>query len=150
MRSKLLILFLCVCVACTNSRLNKENITITVDVEKIPEYGFVISNQDGHMQTLEFDTNRHAEYIIENLEAAYLTLHNGFSENINFYAEKGDQIHLTYDGISMEKTLKTENIRMMTITAVTLNFISGRKSPGSFSFILITSNCRLLLFFLLL
>ena len=51
---------------------------------------------------------------------------------------------------TMEKTLKTENIRMMTITAVTLNFISGRKSPGSFSFILITSNCRLLLFFLLL
>jgi len=111
MRSKLLILFLCVCVACTNSRLNKENITITVDVEKIPEYGFVISNQDGHMQTLEFDTNRHAEYIIENLEAAYLTLHNGFSENINFYAEKGDQIHLTYDGISMEKTLKTNGVR---------------------------------------
>lgn len=36
---------------------------------------------------------------------------------------------------------------MMTITAVTLNFISGRKSPGSFSFILITSNCRILLFF---
>ena len=51
---------------------------------------------------------------------------------------------------TMEKTLKTENIRMMTITAVTLNFISGRKSPGSFSFILITSNCRILLFFLLL
>lgn len=44
------------------------------------EMGFVISYLKESMIGMDFDAKGHAEYRIEDMDAIYLTLHNGFAE----------------------------------------------------------------------
>lgn len=92
-------------VACSTPEKQSDSIVITVDVQQKPEIGFIISYLRSEMRGIKFDEKGHGECVIEGLDAVYLTLHNGFSEEKIIYAEKGDRIHLAYDGKSMEKTL---------------------------------------------
>lgn len=91
--------------ACGMAQKEENNIILTVDVKQIPEMGFVISYLRENMKSIEFDENGHGEFVLEGVEAMYLTLHNGFAERRMIYAEKGDRINLAFDGKSMEKTL---------------------------------------------
>lgn len=91
--------------ACGMAQKGNNNIVITVDVEQVPEMGFVISYLRVNMKNIEFDEHGHGECVFEGVEAMYLTLHNGFAERRMIYAEKGDRINLAFDGKSMEKTL---------------------------------------------
>lgn len=106
------LLFLCLSFifwACHDS--NNDKITITVDVENLPEVGVSISYMKSIQRSFEFDENKHGRFEIEGLDAVFLRVHNGFSEIMPLYAEKGDHIHLSFDGISMEKTLKIDGDR---------------------------------------
>lgn len=105
------IIFLIALTSCTHTAKSQNNITLSVDVEKIPEMGFVISYLKESMIGMDFDAKGHAEYRIEDMDAIYLTLHNGFAEQKTIYAEKGDHIQLSFDGESMKKTLKMEGVR---------------------------------------
>ena len=100
------IIFLIALTSCTHTARSQNNITLSVDVEKTPEMGFVISYLKESMIGMDFDDKGHAEYRIEDMDAIYLTLHNGFAEQKTIYAEKGDHIQLSFDGESMKKTLK--------------------------------------------
>ena len=105
------IIFLIALTSCTHTARSQNNITLSVDVEKTPEMGFVISYLKESMIGMDFDDKGHAEYRIEDMDAIYLTLHNGFAEQKTIYAEKGDHIQLSFDGESMKKTLKMEGVR---------------------------------------
>lgn len=83
-----------------------DNIVITVDVKQLPEFGFVVSYLNETQQAVNIDTCGHGEYIIEGEEALFLRLHNGFTEKIDLYAEKGDRIHLAYDGVSFKNGME--------------------------------------------
>lgn len=89
------IIFLIALTSCTHTAKSQNNITLSVDVEKIPEMGFVISYLKESMIGMDFDAKGHAEYRIEDMDAIYLTLHNGFAEQKTIYAEKGDHIQLS-------------------------------------------------------
>ena len=106
-----LISLLTVLILPTHISQGQNNITVSLDVEKIPELGFVISSQRSEMTSMEFSANGHAKYQLENTDAVYLTLHNGFSERKMIYAEQGDHIQLSFDGASMAKTLKMKGVR---------------------------------------
>ena len=106
-----LISLLTVLILLTHISQGQNNITVSLDVEKIPELGFVISSQRSEMTSMEFSANGHAKYQLENTDAVYLTLHNGFSERKMIYAEQGDHIQLSFDGASMAKTLKMKGVR---------------------------------------
>lgn len=106
------ILLLLVIVSCSYSTSqSKNNITITVDVDKVPELGFVVSWLRSDLKSIDFDANGHGECAIEDMDAAYLILYNGFAEKKMIYAEKGDHIRLAYDGVSMQKSLKMTDAR---------------------------------------
>ena len=105
------IIFLIALTSWTHTAKSQNNITLSVDVEKIPEMGFVISYLKESMIGMDFDAKGHAEYRIEDMDVIYLTLHNGFAEQKTIYAEKGDHIQLSFDGESMKKTLKMEGAR---------------------------------------
>ena len=68
------IIFLIALTSCTHTAKSQNNITLSVDVEKIPEMGFVISYLKESMIGMDFDAKGHAEYRIEDMDAIYLTL----------------------------------------------------------------------------
>lgn len=106
MKNKFIVICLSFLIsACGMAQKEENNIVLTVDVKQIPEMGFVISYLRENMKSIEFDENGHGEFVLEGVEAMYLTLHNGFAERRMIYAEKGDRINLAFDGKSMEKTL---------------------------------------------
>lgn len=100
------IIFLITLTSCTHTARSQNNITLSVDVEKTPEMGFVISYLKESMIGMDFDAKGHAEYRIKDMDAIYLTLHNGFAEQKTIYAEKGDHIQLTFDGGKHEENTK--------------------------------------------
>lgn len=101
-----LILLLLVLAACSGNATQKgDNITITADVQKIPEQGFSLSYLRSIVRGFEFDKNKHAECTIEDYDYLYLNIHNGFKERKLMYAEKGDRVNLTFDGESMANSL---------------------------------------------
>lgn len=79
---------------------------ISVDVDELPEIGLGISTTTTDLRVVEFDSAKHGERIIEDAATVYLTLHNGFSERKQLYAEKGDHIHLAFDGKNLHRTSK--------------------------------------------
>lgn len=91
-------------ISCSSPSSSRDNIKIFIDVREWPAIGLSVSTLDDAPQLVHFDPNKHGEYIIHNQEAAYITLHNGFSERKTLYAEKGDRIHLSFDGKSMKET----------------------------------------------
>ena len=93
-------------VSCATPPSSKDSIKISIDVQELPPIGLAISTTDYNLQLVHFDSNKHGEYVIPNMDAAYITLHNGFSERKQIYAELGDNIHLTFDGKSMKESLK--------------------------------------------
>ena len=103
------ILLLLVLAACTGNATRKgENMTITADVQKIPEPGLSLSYLRGTIRGFEFDKNKHAECSIDGYDYLYLVIHNGFKEVKCIYLEKGDHVNLTFDGESMAKSLVIE------------------------------------------
>lgn len=111
MKCKFIILLIALVSCSYNNSQSENNITISVNVKKVPEMGFVISYLRGAMKSVEFNTQGHGECVIEDMDAAYLIFHNGFSEQKMIYAEKGDHIQLEFDGESMAKTLKMTGVR---------------------------------------
>ena len=93
-------------ISCASSPRHGNNIKISIDVDELPEIGLGISTTEYDVRVIEFDSAKHGERIIDNAEAIYLTLHNGFSERKQIYAEKGDHIHLTFDGKKLHGTSK--------------------------------------------
>ena len=93
-------------VSCATPPSSKDSIKISIDVQELPSIGLAISTTDYNLQLVNFDSNKHGEYVINNMDAAYITLHNGFSERKQIYAEQGDNIHLTFDGKSMKESLE--------------------------------------------
>lgn len=93
-------------LSCTPTRSPEDNIKISIDVQELPAIGLAISILENDQKLVNFDSNKHGERIICNMDAAYITLHNGFSERKTIYAEKGDRIHLSFDGKSMKETVK--------------------------------------------
>ena len=93
-------------VSCATPPSSKDSIKISIDVQELPPIGLAISTTDYNLQLVHFDSNKHGEHVIPNMDAAYITLHNGFSERKQIYAELGDNIHLTFDGKSMKESLK--------------------------------------------
>lgn len=111
MKCKFIILLFALISCSYNNSQSENNIRISVDVKKVPDMGFVISYLRGVMKSVEFDDKGHGECVIEDMDAAYIVLHNGFAEQKMIYAEKGDHIHLSFDGESMAKTLKMTGTR---------------------------------------
>ena len=93
-------------VSCATPSSSEDGIKISIDVHELPSIGLAISTTDYDIQLVNFDSNKHGEYVINNMDAAYITLHNGFSERKRIYAEQGDHIHLTFDGKSMKESLE--------------------------------------------
>ena len=94
-------------ISCATASRQGDDIKISVDVDELPEIGLGISTTEYNVKLVHFNSTRHGEHVIHDAEAAYLTLHNGFSERKQIYAEKGDHIHLSFDG---KKT--TRNIQI--------------------------------------
>ena len=102
----LLTILLFALVSCATPSSSEDGIKISIDVHELPSIGLAISTTDYDIQLVNFDSNKHGEYVIHNMDAAYITLHNGFSERKRIYAEQGDHIHLTFDGKSMKESLE--------------------------------------------
>lgn len=111
MKCKFIILLFALISCSYNNTQSENNIRISVDVKKVPNMGFVISYLRGNMKSIEFDAQGHGECVIENMDAAYLILQNGFAEQKMIYAEKGDRIQVSFDGENMAKTLKMTGVR---------------------------------------
>ena len=105
MKCKLILLLLVLASCMQNVAQTGNNITITADVEKIPEQGFSISYLRSIVRGFNFDKNKHAECTIEDVDYIYATIHNGFKEKKMMYLEKGDRVNLAFDGENMAKSL---------------------------------------------
>ncbi|WP_065218801.1 MULTISPECIES: peroxiredoxin family protein [Butyricimonas] len=92
--------------SCATPLRHGNNIKTSVDVDELPEIGLGISTTTTDLRVVEFDSAKHGERIIEDAATVYLTLHNGFSERKQLYAEKGDHIHLAFDGKNLHRTSK--------------------------------------------
>ncbi len=93
-------------ISCATASRQGDDIKISVDVDELPEIGLGISTTEYNVKLVHFNSTRHGEHVIHDAEAAYLTLHNGFSERKQIYAEKGDHIHLSFDGKKLHETSK--------------------------------------------
>lgn len=105
MKSKLIFLLLTLASCMQNVAQNGNKITITADVQQLPEQGFSISYMRSIIRGFEFDENKHAECTIEDFDYLYATVHNGFNETKLMYLEKGDRVNLAFDGKNMAKSL---------------------------------------------
>ncbi len=105
MKCKLILLLLVLASCMQNVAQTGTNITLTADVQQIPDQGFSISYMRSIVRGFEFDKNKHAECTIEDFDYLYVTIHNGFKEVKLMYLEKGDNVNLTFDGESMDKSL---------------------------------------------
>lgn len=100
------IFLLLVLISCSyHVSKSQNNIKISVAVKNIPDQGFSLSYLRSVIRSFKFDKNNHAECIIEDLDYTYATIHNGFKEARLMYFEKGDHVHLSFDGESMAKSL---------------------------------------------
>lgn len=93
-------------ISCTPPLSPGNDIKISIDVQEIPAIGLAVSTTEYDFKLVNIDSNKHGEHVINNMDAAYIILQNGFSERKTIYAEKGDHLHLSFDGKSMKKTAK--------------------------------------------
>ena len=105
MKCKLIFLLLVLTSCMQNVARTRNNITITVDAQRIPDQGFSISYMRSTVRGFEFDENKHAKCTIEDFNYLYMIIHNGFKEVKLMYLEKGDKVNLAFDGESMAKSL---------------------------------------------
>lgn len=92
-------------ISCVTPPSPEGKIKIAIDVNELPEIGLAISTMGYNSRLVNLDQNKHGEFVIEDQDAAYITLHNGFSERKQIYAEKGDALHLRFNGKSMKESL---------------------------------------------
>lgn len=90
--------------SCATSTHHRNDIKISVDADELPEIGLGISTTEYDLRLVDFDSTKHGEHIIPDVATVYLTLHNGFSERKQLYAEKGDHIHLAFNGKKLHNT----------------------------------------------
>lgn len=95
--------------ACNAQKGN--DIIITAEVNELPEFGLVVSYLKYVQRGIDFDENKRGKYVIEGEDAVFLRLHNGFTEAIDLYAEKGDRIHVSYDGKSFKNGVEISGDR---------------------------------------
>ena len=65
-------------VSCATPPSSKDSIKISIDVQELPPIGLAISTTDYNLQLVHFDSNKHGEHVIPNMDAAYI---NKFTRN---------------------------------------------------------------------
>ncbi len=106
------ILMVCLFCSCAVAKVKSpDRIWVSVDVERVPQYGLTVFCPGGKMHGFRFDEKKHAEYVLDDREAAILTFQHGFQERKQMYVERGDSLRLSYDGNSLQNTLKSNDSR---------------------------------------
>ena len=102
----------CLFCSCAVAKVKSpDRIWVSVDVERVPQYGLTVFCPGGKMHGFRFDEKKHAEYVLDDREAAILTFQHGFQERKQMYVERGDSLRLSYDGNSLQNTLKSNDSR---------------------------------------
>ena len=85
------ILMVCLFCSCAVAKVKSPGrIWVSVDVERVPQYGLTVFCPGGKMHGFRFDEKKHAEYVLDDREAAILTFQHGFQERKQMYVERGD------------------------------------------------------------
>ena len=63
----LLTILLFALVSCATPSSSEDGIKISIDVHELPSIGLAISTTDYDIQLVNFDSNKHGEYVIHNI-----------------------------------------------------------------------------------
>ena len=101
-----LVCSLILAVGCSGSKEVATDAVLNVSVTS-PITDAVVVVYQNHVHELKLDENGAAQFVMENIDAAYFTLYHG-REALKLYAEAGDDAKLTFEGGKMAATYQLE------------------------------------------